>query len=144
MNFENLLSTNDRGKNKLNIVDSIINQNLTVAELKILIEKLKTEEYFCANSFTPQNDKSNWTKYYISDLRFRCIQYFSEEYLYHLNDVSVYVQKKTKTKKVVKVIIFVSILFVLVGIISNHFSKKKQASISAQTIEQVSSSQTKK
>lgn len=137
MNFETLFSTNDRGKNKLNIVDFIINQKITLPELKNLIEKLRIEEYFGENSFTSQNDKSDWTVYYISDLRFRCIQYFSEAYLYHLYEVSKYVAKKTRTKNVIKFIILISVLFVLIGIMSNHFSNKKQVSDSTQVVEQV-------
>ncbi|MEE0878985.1 MAG: hypothetical protein UH788_06880 [Treponemataceae bacterium] len=137
MDLTKLLMAKDRGKNKLNIVDIIINQKITKDDLEQLIIILKQEEYLDNDeSFVPKNDKSDWTKDYISDLRFRCIQYFSEEYLRHLFDVSSYVKTKAKNKKTLVIGIFVLILLLILGLLFNNNSKNTEAPTIDQTVEQ--------
>lgn len=137
MDFTKLFIAKDRGKNKLTIVDTIINHKITKDDLEQLIIMLKHEEYLDnEESFLPKDDKSDWTKDYISDLRFRCIQYFSEEYLRHLFKVSGYLKTKAKNKKTLVIGIFILILLLILGLFFNNNSKNTEVPTIDQTVEQ--------
>lgn len=104
MDFEIFFST-DEGKDQAKIANAVRNGSISDSDFEILISQLKERKYFQETDFRKDENKEHWNLDYANKLCLNCLLYFSEDYLRHLREVSLYVNNKKKNYKYIKYII---------------------------------------
>lgn len=116
--FDNFF-TNDKGKDRAKIANAVRNGNIPEEDFELLISQLREKGYFLDCNFQKNEDKTSWTLDYANKLNLDCLLYFSEDYLRHLREVSLYVNNKKNNyallKFVITGIIILSIILVLLS-----------------------------
>lgn len=132
MNIDELF-TGERVKDKRAIINAIYNNQLSKQEFEKVLGRLKSTNYYDDKKLEFENDKSKWTADYLSDLDFKSIAYFSEEFLRHFYEVAQYVRiqkiqressQKLKTITIVVLIAF-AVLFVAIKCGQNKSNEQK-------------------
>ncbi len=104
MIIDNLFS-DDKGADRAKIANAIRNGNISEEDFELLISKLREKNYFRDCNFQKNEDKYSWTIDYANKLNLDSLLYFSEEYLRHLREVSLYVNNKKMNYKYLKFVI---------------------------------------
>lgn len=97
--------SDDKGVDREKITNAIRNGNISEDDFELLISQLREKNYFRESNFQKNEDKNSWTQDYVNKLNLNSLLYFSEDYLRHLREVSLYVNNKKKNYKYMKYII---------------------------------------
>lgn len=101
---------------------------ITKNDLDILISNKEIREAFVGNEFSDKIPKSKWDKEYLDKLSYAVVaEGFNAEYLYYLNEVAEYVNKKRGNSKLIIgstiVVVFIIILVLIYYLNKSHIKQ---------------------
>lgn len=117
----NELFTKDRATNIANIANAIENNKVSSEEFAKILKRVEVEDYYTNKTFNGK-PKSEWNQDYLSELQMHCIEWFCEDYLKELFNVSECVHSEspssnTTNNQFLKWIIAGGIIFLIIILI---------------------------
>lgn len=118
----NELFTKGRATNIANIANAIENNKVSSEEFAKILKRVEVEDYYTNKTFNGK-PKSEWNQDYLSELQMHCIEWFCEDYLKELFNVSKYVHSErissnsTNNNNFLKWIIAGGIIFLIIILI---------------------------
>ena len=102
------------------IATDVKNGQLSKDEILALCSLPQVQDTFIEKTFTPQKGEKDWNKNYLEELSCAAIaEVFNQDYLFHLLEVSTYINKKKQRIKIgIGIGIGVSVLCLIIAIIA--------------------------